>query len=785
MKKLIFAAALFLLPSAALAQCNGVFPNNTVCGNITGSNNTPRPTNPTAFQGSAGGTNGQVQYNNNGALAGESQVTTLQGGTNADNSGAAVNDILIYNGTGFIHNTLATAINTICSTAPLTCTSIFGYAYAAWWGVKCDGTTDDGPAFNLAVRALKGQILYTQAGKCHIATQVFYNTFTTPGVLTVPGMKIAGQGRGVTILDTAVANNYMLAVNPAWASLHKSMFLLTPGSSGALAANTYFVQITVTDNLGNEVNVAPARSATTTGASGSISLTLQPINIGYSYNIYIGTSASPTNRATVSGADAIHLPAGAATITAFGTAATVPNTNVAVWQEAELSNLSITNSANTTNASGVLWFRTGFSHMFRVFMQGLTSDGLGIPNWVGDSDGSFLDVVDESKFDTIGGWCINTGGNALEFSNFSVTNSAFNLCGTLVPNFMATFTIASISNANPGIVTTTLPNTLQAGDKIYYIAGTGMSLLAGWYRVGTVHSSTSFDLYDLNSNNINTTSLGTYTAFSGGEKLGFRPPIMQANGNGPTLSGAIAWTGLIGTFTNNGFTQNKNTNFYFTEAGSNDNAYLQNNDMENTYGVGLYAASILGMIWNGGECLSASAIGETTACIQFGTGLGFGGAQNVTINNIKVRSDSLFADGFDQFFGAGSAINQNTFNFQTPPVWQTFTGTAKFNGFLGNPPAKFWARLDGKTGSVCTIKSSYNVTSCVRNSTGNYTITYTTAMLDTLYTFTGSAFDTSVAVGIIAPTALNVGTAIFSCSNVSGSVQDCDIMSVEGFGNPQ
>lgn len=70
MKRILLALALFLLPSIAFAQCNGVFPNNTVCGNITGGSNTPRPTNPTAFQGSAGGSNGQIQYNNSGTLGG-------------------------------------------------------------------------------------------------------------------------------------------------------------------------------------------------------------------------------------------------------------------------------------------------------------------------------------------------------------------------------------------------------------------------------------------------------------------------------------------------------------------------------------------------------------------------------------------------------------------------------------------------------------------------------------------------------------------------------------------
>jgi len=70
MKRLLFVLALWLAPFSAFAQCNGVFPNNTVCGNITGAGNLPRPTNPTAFLGAAGGTAGQIQYNNAGALGG-------------------------------------------------------------------------------------------------------------------------------------------------------------------------------------------------------------------------------------------------------------------------------------------------------------------------------------------------------------------------------------------------------------------------------------------------------------------------------------------------------------------------------------------------------------------------------------------------------------------------------------------------------------------------------------------------------------------------------------------
>lgn len=740
MKKLLLALALLLLPSAAWAQCNGVFPNNTVCGNVTGANNTPRPTSPSAFLGAAGGTNGQVQYNNNGALGG---LTNIQ----------------LFGLTSGITN-------------------------ASQYGIKCDGTTDDGPAFTTAFAALAGAPLILPVGTCRIATTAYLNTTSAPGILTVPGMKIIGQGRGVTKIDTAVANGYALAANPAWAALHHSMFALTPGTSGAFAANTYFVETTVTDNLSNEIVVSPARSVVTTGASGSIALTLQPITAGYSYNIYIGTTSTPANYATVSGANAVGLPAGAVTITAIGGAHAIPTGKQAVWQEALLANLSITNSTAAANASGALWFRVGYSQWLNVYSQGLTGDGLDIPNWTGDSDGSFVVTVDQSKFDNIAGWCINTAGNTLEFSNFTISNTTFNLCGTLPSNFETNVVISAITNANPGVATTATPHGLQLNDQIYISGVAGMTLGPSMFRAcGTVSGST-FSICDLNKNNINTTSLGTYTANSGAEDLAWRPPTIT---NGAvTGSGAIAWTGLIGNFINNDFTQVKNTALYFSEAGANDSATISGNDWENTYGKGLYAAAINNLTWNNSECLSATALGPTLSCAQLGTGLGTGGAINVQINNIKVRSDVGNANGFEQLFGAGGTINQNTVTI-TNILYSSWAGLNKYVGFLGNPRPAFWARLDGKTGSVCTIKDSFNIASCVRNSTGNYTITFTTPQLDALYTFSGNAQNTGVAVALVTiPSTgnLTTTTVTFVCDNLSSAAQDCDYISVEGFGNP-
>ena len=65
MKKICLALLFLLLPSASWAQCNGVFPNNTACGNVSGGSNIPRAIPLSSFPGIVpGGTTGQLQTNN-------------------------------------------------------------------------------------------------------------------------------------------------------------------------------------------------------------------------------------------------------------------------------------------------------------------------------------------------------------------------------------------------------------------------------------------------------------------------------------------------------------------------------------------------------------------------------------------------------------------------------------------------------------------------------------------------------------------------------------------------
>lgn len=170
MKKLLLALALLLSSSPAFAQCNGVFPNNTVCGNVTGANNTPRPTSPAAFFGAAGGTNGQIQYNNVGVLGGftatgDCTINTSTGAvvctkTNGVAFGPPATGTRSGN-TSIYANTSGTLTNNHCvkidangnlvdSGGPCSSSTIIT---PEAYGAACDGVTHDEVAFQNALNA--------------------------------------------------------------------------------------------------------------------------------------------------------------------------------------------------------------------------------------------------------------------------------------------------------------------------------------------------------------------------------------------------------------------------------------------------------------------------------------------------------------------------------------------------------------------------------------------------------------------------------------------------------
>ena len=73
----------------------------------------------------------------------------------------------------------------------------------------------------------------------------------------------------------------------------------TAGTAGSLATNTYYVQVTASDTQNQYESriYQVSGSVSVIGPNGSISVTL-PALTGFTFNIYIGTSTSPSNLAT-------------------------------------------------------------------------------------------------------------------------------------------------------------------------------------------------------------------------------------------------------------------------------------------------------------------------------------------------------------------------------------------------------------------------------------------------------------------------------------------------------
>lgn len=586
-----------------------------------------------------------------------------------------------------------------------------GETYAYEFGARADGSNASPKIMDAiaAADALGGERVVLAEGTFKLASPLFLNKWGPAGALTVPGLKLRGAGKNTTFLDTTIANGHAIVVNGAWHAASKSLFSIFPanGGTGTLVPNTtYFVLVTMNDGLGNEILATLGKSILMTGTSndGRIYVQLEPLTTapGFSYNIYVGTAAIPGNYAFVSGGNAVGLGGGQlVAIDAIGSAHTVPTDKRAMWQEAEMSDFSIINSAATTGAKGILYFRAGYATVDSVLFAGLT-EGLTIPGYTGDIDGSFVVKVKDCKFDTISGWGINAAPFALEFSNFTVENCVFNLCGTLPSGYVnpldygsSGITISSISKANPGVFTTSTVHNFSDHDQVYLRAVGGMTQLTeGWYRV-TLLTTTTFNLSDLNGAAIDTTSFSTYTPNSGRVMLAWRPPRYEKPTGtlaGTLLgSGGIAYMGLISTFRNLGFTQCKNVSMYFSENGSSDAVTMEGIDFENTEGKHLYIGCAVGGFWNQGELLSTNnpvnRFGAAISGVQLGTGFNAGGVKNFTINNIKVRSDVTPAVAFEQFRNTAIGSIYRDIVRVGGVEWQSYdvSGQVRFNGFAFDP----------------------------------------------------------------------------------------------------
>lgn len=240
MKRFLLTLALLLAPVAASAQCNGVFPNNTLCGNVSGSSNLPRPVANNVLTGVPGGINPQIQFNNNGVFGGltDAAVTARIAIFNSGASGAVpasgggTTNFLRADGTFAAPTGAAvtyTAPGTGGTSQSLT-TRLSRTLYLTDYGAACDGTTDDHTALqNMINEAQTLGSRTTAVINCVTKNVASSLVITSPFTLTGTGMTIA-----------------LLLCDPAITCIDKQMGVGTVG----MYIGNFSIQYTSTGNSG-------------------------------------------------------------------------------------------------------------------------------------------------------------------------------------------------------------------------------------------------------------------------------------------------------------------------------------------------------------------------------------------------------------------------------------------------------------------------------------------------------------------------------------------------------
>jgi hypothetical protein len=151
--------------------------------------------------------------------------------------------------------------------------------------------------------------------------------------------------------------------------------------------------------------------------------------------------------------------------------------------------------------------------------------------------------------------------------------------------------------------------------------------------------------------------------------------------------------------------------------------YASNSDIfgvsanANTFGNNIIIVAGNTSIISIGDIVSGSNLAPNTVVTGFNSPPS--GRSNITISN------------------AASGSNTNT-------AISFYSSTKVVSpGIAGPGLCKAWVNFNG-TGSV-QIRAAYNVSSITDNSTGNYTVNFTTAMPDANYSAVGSVFDNGVA----------------------------------------
>ena len=102
--------------------------------------------------------------------------------------------------------------------------------------------------------------------------------------------------------------------------------------------------------------------------------------------------------------------------------------------------------------------------------------------------------------------------------------------------------------------------------------------------------------------------------------------------------------------------------------------------------------------------------------------------------------------------------------------------TSMDNAIYGS--AKAWVRFNGISG--VTVNASYNVSSVTRAATGNYTMNFSNAFVDTNYSVAGTAgYNDATSMGTVNPKTFNTTSLQFVTDPANGNLSDYHYISVQ------
>jgi hypothetical protein len=152
--------------------------------------------NITGFSGT-----GYARRTGPGAYAFDATVPTSRGGTGLDNSASATNEVLAYNGSGFLHTAFTSVINAACTVAPTPCAYLFGYWRPEWFGAVCspNGTAAGSIADSAAaVQSAVGAVASNAGGVVKFASCAYKITVAIN--ISASNTAITGTGVNATTI---------------------------------------------------------------------------------------------------------------------------------------------------------------------------------------------------------------------------------------------------------------------------------------------------------------------------------------------------------------------------------------------------------------------------------------------------------------------------------------------------------------------------------------------------------------------------------------------------------